>query len=242
MLILPAIDLMDAQVVRLRRGEKSEKTVYSTDPAAFARRWEHAGGDWLHLVDLDAAFTGQSRNLDSIRAICAAVSIPCELGGGMRSEAALAAAFDAGISRVVLGTRASESISFVRDMCTKFGGNRIAVGIDARNGMVAVKGWTETTAQRASDLALAAQDAGAGAIIYTDIATDGMLQGPNLADLERLLALLDCPLIASGGVSSADDVRRLAAMPDLHGVIIGKALYDGRITGDLRPLASAQAP
>lgn len=236
MLLFPAIDLMGGEVVRLRRGEAAEKTVYSSDPAAFARRWEADGGDWLHLVDLDAAFTGESRNLDAVRAICAAVSVPCELGGGMRSEAAIRAALDAGVTRVVIGTRASESLDFVREMCATFGGERVAVGIDARDGKVAVKGWTETTTRDATDLALAAQDAGVGAVIYTDIATDGMLQGPNFAELERLLAVLSCPLVASGGVSSADDVRRLAAMPGLYGAIIGKALYDGHIQGDLRPL------
>jgi len=238
MLLLPAIDLMGGEVVRLRRGEATEKTVYSNDPPAFARKWEAAGGDWLHLVDLDAAFSGDSRNLESVRSICAAVNIPCELGGGMRSEAAIRAALDAGVSRVVIGTRACESLDFVREMCALFGGEKIAVGIDARNGKVAVKGWTETTEQDAAELALAVQAAGAGAIIYTDIATDGMLQGPNFAELERLLGVLTCPLVASGGVSSPEDVRRLASMPGLYGAILGKALYDGHITGDLRPLVS----
>jgi phosphoribosylformimino-5-aminoimidazole carboxamide ribotide isomerase len=238
MLLLPAIDLMGGEVVRLRRGDANEKTVYSSDAPAFARKWQEAGGDWLHLIDLDAAFTGRSHNLDTVRAICASVDIPCELGGGMRSEEAIRAAFDAGVSRVVIGTRASESLDFVRDMCDVFGGDRIAVGIDARDGMVAVKGWTETTSRHASDLALEAQAAGAGTIIYTDIATDGMLQGPNFAELEKLLALLDCSLIASGGVSSPDDVRKLATMPGLYGAILGKALYDGLITGDLRPLVA----
>ncbi len=242
MLLLPAIDLMAGEVVRLRRGEAAEKTVYSDDPAAIARKWEAAGGDWIHIVDLDGAFSGVSANLDSIRAICRAVSIPCELGGGMRDEAAIHAAFDAGVGRVILGTRASQSLEFVRETCATFGGARIAVGIDARDGRVAVKGWTETTPQPASELALAAQEAGAGTIIYTDIATDGMLQGPNFAELEKMLALLDCQLIASGGVSSPDDVRELAKLPGLYGAIIGKALYDGQITGDLRPLVANHAP
>jgi phosphoribosylformimino-5-aminoimidazole carboxamide ribotide isomerase len=137
---------------------------------------------------------------------------------------------------VILGTKASQSPEFIGEMCALFGGEKIAVGIDARDGMVAVKGWTETTAQRAADLALAAEAAGTGTIIYTDIATDGMLQGPNFAELESLLTDLNCNLIASGGVSSAADVRKLAAMPGLYGAIIGKALYDGHITGDLRGL------
>jgi phosphoribosylformimino-5-aminoimidazole carboxamide ribotide isomerase len=234
MILLPAIDLMGGEVVRLRRGLATEKTVYSSDPVAFAKKWEADGADWLHLVDLDAAFSGESANLDAVRKICAAVSVPCELGGGMRSAEKIQAAFDAGVSRVVLGTSACQTPGFVKDMCSRFGGERIAVGIDAKEGLVAVKGWTETTAVRAADLALSVQRDGAGTIIHTDIATDGMLQGPNFAELEKMLSILDCRLIASGGVSSTEDLRRLAAMPGLHGAIIGKALYDGRITGNLR--------
>jgi len=229
MILLPAIDLMGGEVVRLQRGEAAAKTVYSSDPAAIARRWEEGGGDWVHIVDLDAAFGGESRNLDAVAAICAAVSIPCELGGGMRSEGAIRAAFDCGVRRVVLGTRAAESLDFVREMCGIFGGEKIAVGIDARGGMVAVKGWTETTARPARDLALEAEAAGVGTIIYTDIATDGMLVGPNYAELQGMLDILRCNLVASGGVSAVGDLHKLAAMPGLYGTIIGKALYDGKI-------------
>lgn len=236
MILLPAIDLMGGEVVRLKRGLASEKTVYSSDPVAFARKWEDAGADWLHLVDLDAAFSGEPKNLEIIEKICAAVNIPCELGGGMRNMLNVSAAFSAGVSRVILGTKACESPAYVAEMCAEFGGDRIAVGIDAKDGQVAVKGWTETTGTAAADLALAVQAAGVGTIIYTDIATDGMLVGPNFAELEKMLGLLDCHLIASGGVSSAEDLRRLAAMPGLHGAIIGKALYDGQITGDLREI------
>jgi phosphoribosylformimino-5-aminoimidazole carboxamide ribotide isomerase len=234
--LLPAIDLMGGEVVRLRRGLAAEKTVYSSDPVAFAKKWEDSGADWLHIVDLDAAFSGEPKNLAAIEKICAAVNIPCELGGGMRSIENAGAAFVAGVSRVVVGTKACESPDFIAALCAEFGGDRVAVGIDANNGMVAVKGWTETTGVLASDLALAAQAAGAGTIIYTDIATDGMLTGPNFRELEKLLKLLDCHLIASGGVSCADDLRRLTLLPGLGGAIIGKALYDGRITGDLRSL------
>lgn len=229
MLLFPAIDLMDGLVVRLKRGLATEKTIYSDDPVAFAKKWEDAGADWLHLVDLDAAFGGEPKNLGHIEKICAAVSIPCELGGGMRNFTTISAAFSAGVSRVILGTKASESIDYVGEMCREFGGERIAVGIDAKNGLVAVKGWTETTGKKASDLALAAQGAGVGAIIYTDIATDGMLEGPNFRELQALLDILDCNLVASGGVSSVEDLRRLAAMEGLYGAIIGKALYDGKI-------------
>ncbi len=230
MLLLPAIDLMSGEVVRLRQGKADQKTVYSNDPAAFARKWEAEGGDYLHVVDLDAAFSGEQRNLDAVRAITAALTIPCELGGGMRSHEAIERAFAAGVSRVVIGTRAAESLDFVRDMACEFGSERIAVGIDAKDGIVSVKGWTELSTQSALDLARSAEDAGAGTIIYTDIATDGMLQGPNFAELEKMLAALGCQLIASGGVSSAEDVRRLGRMPGLYGCIIGKALYDGALT------------
>lgn len=220
---------MSGEVVRLRQGKADQKTVYSTDPAAFARQWEKEGGDYLHLVDLDAAFTGEQRNLDCVRAICDAVKIPVELGGGMRTEAAIQRALDTGVDRVIIGTRAAESLEFVREMAAKFGSERVAVGIDAKNGAVAVKGWTETTGVSALELAKKVEEAGAGTIIYTDIATDGMLQGPNFAETERVLTAVRCQVIASGGVSSAEDVRRLAAMPGLYGCIIGKALYDGKI-------------
>lgn len=236
MLILPAIDLMNGQVVRLKQGRAAEKTVYSDDPAAFAKKWEAEGGDWLHVVDLDAAFSGKSRNLDAVKKITGAVSIPCELGGGMRDEEAIRRAFDAGVARVVIGTRACESMEFVAQAVKKFGGEKIAVGIDAKHGDVSVKGWTESSNIRAVDFAQRAGKAGAGTIIYTDIATDGMLAGPNFSEIESMLRLLDCRLIASGGVSKTADVFRLAQMEKLHGVIIGKALYDKTLT--LAELAS----
>lgn len=236
MILLPAIDLMGGAVVRLQRGLATEKTVYSSDPVACAKKWEDAGGDWLHIVDLDAAFSGKPQNLGTIEKICGAVNIPCELGGGMRDAGNVSAAFSAGVSRVILGTRACESPDYIAEMCAEFGGERIAVGIDASNGLVAVKGWTQTTGTKAGDLALTAQNAGAGTIIYTDIATDGMLQGPNFRELKTMQALLTCRLIASGGVSSTDDLRHLATIPNLYGAIIGKALYDGKITGSLREI------
>ncbi|MDB6173252.1 MAG: 1-(5-phosphoribosyl)-5-[(5-phosphoribosylamino)methylideneamino] imidazole-4-carboxamide isomerase [Chthoniobacteraceae bacterium] len=238
MLLLPAIDLMSGEVVRLRQGKADQKTVYSNDPAAFAKKWEAEGGDYLHIVDLDAAFSGEQRNLEAVRAITEAISIPCELGGGMRSEAAIQRAFDAGVSRAVIGTRAAESLEFVRDMAKTFGSERIAVGIDAKNGIVSVKGWTEMSTLSALDLARRAEDAGAGTIIYTDIATDGMMQGPNFSEMEKMLDALHCQLIASGGVSSAQDVLRLDKMEGLYGCIIGKALYDKAI--DLSVLVASR--
>ena len=231
MLLFPAIDLMDGQVVRLRQGKAEQKIVYSDDPAALARRWQDEGGDWLHLVDLDAAFTGQpgERNREALRAILAAVTIPCELGGGLRDEASVRAALNLGVARVVVGTRAAESVDFVAGLVKTFGSERVVVGIDARDGEVAVKGWTAGAGRRAADLAREAEAAGVAGIIYTDIATDGMLSGPNFAELDALLAQLSCPLIASGGVATAEDVRLLAARSTLHGAIIGRALYEGTL-------------
>jgi phosphoribosylformimino-5-aminoimidazole carboxamide ribotide isomerase len=232
MLIFPAIDLMGGQVVRLRQGNPEARTVYSDDPVAFARRWADEGGDYLHIVDLDASFTGEQRNLEWIARITAAIGIPCQLGGGIRDKAAAQRAFDAGVARVIIGTRAAESLDFVSELAAEFGGERIAVGIDARNGQVSVKGWTELSEMKAATLAVKAEAAGAGTIICTDIATDGMLSGPNYAEVAHILSLVRCQVIASGGVSSAEDVLRLAAMPGLYGVIIGKALYDNRLRLD----------
>ena len=215
--LLPAIDLMSGQVVRLRQGRAEEKTVYSDEPATVARRWQAEGGDWVHLVDLDAAFSGRAgANLATVRAVCAAVTVPCELGGGLRDAAAVRAALDAGVARVIIGTRAVEAMGFVADLVKTFGSERVAVGIDARDGIVAVKGWTESAGRRAVDVAHEAEWAGAGAIIYTDIATDGMMAGPNLAALDELLrAGLDIPLDRQrrgddGGRRAAAGVPRLA--------------------------------
>lgn len=232
MIILPAIDLMGGKVVRLRQGKKEDVTVYSDDPVAFARKWESEGGDYLHIVDLDAAFSGESKNLAIVGEIARAVSIPCELGGGIRSEEAVENALNAGVSRVVIGTRAAESVTFVEAVAERYGSDKIAVGIDARDGIVSVKGWTETSGISAADLAKRVETAGAGTIIYTDISTDGMLVGPNFVEVEKMLSLLKCQLIASGGVARASDVARLAKMPGLYGTIIGKALYDGAVTMD----------
>ncbi len=229
MILLPAIDLMGGEVVRLKQGKAEEKTVFSARPAEFAEKWQTEGGDFLHIVDLDAAFTGILKNLDAVRQIVDAIDIPCELGGGMRSEGAIRQAFDAGVSRVVIGTRASESLGFVEEMVKRFGGDRIAVGIDARNGIVLVKGWVESAGVTAVDLARRVEAAGAGTIIYTDVATDGMMEGPNFAEIEEMLRTVQCALIASGGVARETDIYRLSAMTGLHGVIIGRALYDGTV-------------
>jgi len=239
MLLYPAIDLMNGQAVRLRQGLAGEKTVYSDDPAAVAREWAARGGDWLHVVDLDAAFTGVQSNLETVRSIVEAIPIPVQVGGGLRDEAAIERALAAGVARVVIGTRAAESPEFITRAVQRFGGDKIAVGIDARDGMVAVKGWTETTAVAAADLARSAAAEGVAAVIYTDIATDGMLQGPNLAATREMVRATPCPVIASGGVSSAADLADLENIAGLSGAIIGKALFDGRITGNLRDALAA---
>ena len=229
MLLFPAIDLMGGQVVRLRQGKAEEKTVYPAPPLAYAKRWSEEGGDWLHIVDLDAAFSGTHANLEIVRQIAKALIVPVQLGGGMRSPAAVKAALDAGVSRVVIGTRAAESVSFVSDMVEQFGGDKIAVGIDAKDGLVSTKGWTEVSTIDALDLAKKVEDCGVQTIIYTDIATDGMMAGPNFRGLDRMLGAIRCQLIASGGVSSLADLQRLAQNPRIYGAIVGKALYDNAI-------------
>lgn len=234
MLLYPAIDLMNGQAVRLRQGRAEEKTVYSDDPVAVAREWEARGGDWLHVVDLDAAFTGNQVNLSVVGRIAEAIGIPIQMGGGIRDEAAIQRALAAGVSRVVIGTRAAAGDDFVARAVERFGGEKIAVGIDARDGYVSVRGWTESTKVVAADLAKSVGESGVGAVIYTDIATDGMLQGPNLQAIERIVLCTKAPVIASGGVSSAADLCALERIKGLSGAIIGKALFDGRIRGPLR--------
>lgn len=230
MLLYPAIDLMDGHVVRLKQGLASQKTVYSKDPVAFAKRWESEGGHWLHVVDLDAAFSGSHQNLESIRNITNALSIPVQMGGGMRSEQAVENALNAGVSRVVVGTRAAESLDFVASLVRRFGPERIAVGIDAKNGLVAVKGWTETSTLPAINLAQNVHAQGVKTVIYTDIATDGMMHGPNFTELQRLREAVPVDIIASGGVSRIEDVKQLNRLPGIHGCIIGKALYENAIS------------
>lgn len=239
MQLYPAIDLMNGQAVRLRQGRAEEKTIYSNDPVAVAREWEARGGDWLHVVDLDAAFSGEQTNLEVVRRMADAVRIPVQMGGGIRDEAAIERALAAGVSRVVIGTRAAAGDDFVERAVARFGGDKIAVGIDAKDGFVAVKGWTESTKVEASALATKVGEIGVGALIYTDIATDGMLQGPNLESVKKIVACTQAPVIASGGVSSAWDLCALEKITGLSGAIIGKALFDGRITGPLRQAMTA---
>ena len=226
--IWPAIDLRGGRCVRLQQGDYNRETVFGDDPVAMARGFVAAGGRHLHLVDLDGARDGKLVNLEVVEAIVKAVDIPCELGGGVRDEAAIRKLLDAGLSRVVVGTKALREPDWFREMCHKFP-NRLVLGIDARNGMVATHGWLETSDVSAITMAQHFADEPIAALIYTDIATDGMLQGPNLAAMSEMAAAVSLDVIASGGVSNAADVARLTET-GVAGVIIGRALYENRIT------------
>jgi phosphoribosylformimino-5-aminoimidazole carboxamide ribotide isomerase len=230
--LYPAIDLKDGACVRLQRGEMDQATIFGTDPAAQAALWEKAGFSWLHVVDLNGAFAGRPVNEAAIRAILAIVKIPVQLGGGIRDFSGIETWLAAGVTRVILGSAAAKNPALVREAAQKFPG-RIVVGIDARAGMVATEGWAETTTLTATDLAARLQDAGIAAIIYTDIARDGMRTGLNLAETTALAAKIEIPVIASGGVAGIADILALkaaaAATPNLAGAIIGRALYDGSL-------------
>jgi phosphoribosylformimino-5-aminoimidazole carboxamide ribotide isomerase len=228
MILYPAIDLKDGACVRLLRGDMAAATVFGTDPAAQARAFQDAGCQWLHLVDLNGAFAGQPVNAAAVEAILARISVPCQLGGGIRDMATVAMWLEKGISRVILGTVAVENPALVRQAAKEFPG-KIAVGIDARKGKVATKGWAQETDVEASDLARSFEDAGVAALIYTDIDRDGAMQGPNIAATEALARAVTIPVIASGGVSSLTDLIALRDTGVIAGAISGRALYDGAI-------------
>jgi phosphoribosylformimino-5-aminoimidazole carboxamide ribotide isomerase len=230
MILFPAIDLKGGACVRLLHGEMSAATVFNDDPAAQARDFAAAGFEWLHVVDLDGAFAGRSVNGTAVAAIVAATKLKVQLGGGIRNEAQIAAWLDHGINRVVLGTVALRDPALVKTACRTHPG-RVVVGIDARRGRVAVEGWAETSEVSARELALRFEDAGVAAIVYTDIDRDGALAGVNVEATAALAADLTTPVIASGGVASLDDLKKLKAREadGIAGVICGRALYDGRI-------------
>ena len=230
MIVIPAIDLKEGKCVRLEQGLMEKDTVYSDDPAAMARHWQDEGGELLHLVDLDGAFAGVPRNREAIQAIVAAVDIPTELGGGIRDLETIEAYLALGIDRVILGTVAKENPALVAEACRRFPGH-IVVGIDAKDGRVAVRGWAEVTSKLATELALEMEGFGVSAIIYTDIARDGMMQGPNLEATRALADAIAIPVIASGGVSSLKDIENLLAIEasGIAGVITGKAIYTGAL-------------
>ncbi|MEX2139693.1 MAG: 1-(5-phosphoribosyl)-5-[(5-phosphoribosylamino)methylideneamino]imidazole-4-carboxamide isomerase [Pirellulales bacterium] len=228
MQVWPAIDLRAGKCVRLQQGDYGRETVFGDDPAAMARHWVDQGAECLHLVDLDGAKAGRPANLDSVRAILKAVRVPCELGGGIRDEDTIASLLDLGLSRLVIGTKALREPDWFRRVCRKFPG-KLVLGLDARKGRVATDGWLETSDTSAIELAQQFDDNPLAAIIYTDIATDGMLAGPNLTATREMKASVRLPIIASGGVTTADDVRQLAAL-GVAGCIIGRSLYEGKLS------------
>ncbi|MFZ5828832.1 MAG: 1-(5-phosphoribosyl)-5-[(5-phosphoribosylamino)methylideneamino]imidazole-4-carboxamide isomerase [Planctomycetota bacterium] len=227
MQIWPAIDLRGGKCVRLRQGDYQQETVFGDDPAAMARHWVGAGAECLHLVDLDGAKLGEPANLPSVEAVLAAVDVPCELGGGIRNEAAIRQLLELGLKRLVIGTYALKQRDWFRAMCRQFPG-RLVLGIDARDGRVATNGWLETSAVSAVEFALEFEAEPLAALVYTDIAKDGMLEGPNVAAMAEMQRATRLPVVASGGVTTVDDVRRLAAVP-MAGCIVGRALYEGTL-------------
>ena len=230
MILFPAIDLKEGRCVRLKQGDMEQATIFNDDPAAQAATFEAQGFQWLHVVDLDGAFAGKPMNADAVEAILKKVAFPVQLGGGIRDMKTVEGWLSKGVRRVIIGTAAVRDPAFVREAAKAFPG-KVAVGIDARDGYVAVEGWAETSALAADDLGRRFEDAGVAAIIYTDIARDGMLQGINWEGTIGLAHALSIPVIASGGLASMADIERLCA-PDaaiLEGAITGRALYDGRI-------------
>ena len=239
MIILPAIDLIGGRCVRLRQGDYNQETVFDEDPVAVALRFEKAGAKWLHVVDLDGAREGEPRNLATIRAIVGAVRMSVEMGGGIRTTAAVQQLLGLGLARVILGTRAVREPAWLAEVAKKFPG-RVALGLDAKGGCVAVEGWQQESARTASDLAASVAGLPLAAIIYTDIARDGMMSGPNVEATAALAKASRFPVIASGGVTTVDDVQRLKKV-GVAGAIIGRSLYEGKITLDAA-LAAAGEP
>jgi phosphoribosylformimino-5-aminoimidazole carboxamide ribotide isomerase len=231
MLVIPAIDLKEGKCVRLEQGLMDKDTVFNNDPAAQALEWQRQGAEYLHIVDLDGAFAGEPKNRSAIESILKAITIPAQLGGGIRDLETIEAYLGLGLARVIIGTAAQRNPELVREACARFPG-RIVVGIDAKNGMVAVQGWAEVTDITAVELARKFEDCGVSAIIYTDISRDGMMQGPNLEATRILAESVAIPVIASGGVSSLKDIENLVAIEQsgVTGVITGKAVYTGALS------------
>ena len=231
MLVIPAIDLKEGKCVRLEQGLMDKDTVFNDDPAAQALEWQRQGAEYLHIVDLDGAFAGEPKNRSAIESILKAITTPAQLGGGIRDLETIEAYLGLGLARVIIGTAAQRNPELVREACARFPG-RIVVGIDAKNGMVAVQGWAEVTDITAVELARKFEDCGVSAIIYTDISRDGMMQGPNLEATRILAESVAIPVIASGGVSSLKDIENLVAIEQsgVTGVITGKAVYTGALS------------
>jgi len=228
MVVIPAIDLKDGQCVRLFQGKRNAVTTYSKDPVAIARQWENLGAELIHIVDLDGAFTGNQKNQNAIIEIRKAVTIPLQVGGGIRSLEVIKRLFSSGIDRVVMGTAAVEDPEFVRYSCGEYPG-KILLGIDARDGLVAIRGWERPTSIDARELARRLETVGVAGIVYTDIVRDGTLSGPNIEATSKMVESVNIPVIAAGGVSCIEDIKYLMRIKKLWGVITGKALYTGAL-------------
>jgi len=226
MLILPAIDIRNGKCVRLTQGDYNQETIYADSPIDMAMHWQEQGAEFLHLVDLDGAKEGKPTNFAIVSNIAARLKIPIEIGGGIRSRETIEQYLDAGVNRLVIGTLALKEADWFREMCQQFP-YRLVLGIDGRNGLVATEGWLETSQTLATDLAKKYVDLPLAALVYTDIATDGMLVGPNIDEMEAMRQTIPFPLVVSGGIATLDDIRRLAAR-NFHSCIIGKALYENR--------------
>jgi len=232
MIIYPAIDLKDGQCVRLVQGKQENKTVYSDNPGLIARGFQEQGAEYLHVVDLDGAFEGESRNLRAIQEIAAAIDIPFQVGGGLRTRSAVEQMLAIGASRVIIGTRALQNSDFMKELLDAFGPGQIVLGIDARDGMVAIEGWLEKSSVPALEFGLQMRQLGVVTAVYTDVSRDGLLQGPNLGAIGEMARHSGLQIIASGGVASAENIRDLCLMQTIGvtGAIIGKALYDGKLS------------
>jgi len=228
MLVIPAIDLKDGHCVRLQQGRKDAVTIYSKDPSATARKWESCGAKVLHVIDLDGAFTGSQKNLKVILEIRKSVKMAIQVGGGIRDIETVYSLLSAGINRVIIGTSAIEDSGFVIEACKKFP-EKIFVGIDAKEGKVAVKGWEEISSIGAKELAERIEKVGISGIIYTDILRDGMLTGPNISAVEDMVKTVNIPVIASGGIATLEDIKNLSKIKNLYGAITGKAIYSGAL-------------
>jgi phosphoribosylformimino-5-aminoimidazole carboxamide ribotide isomerase len=230
MQIIPAIDIKDSKVVRLTRGDYNSVKVYSGSPAKIARRWYSEGAKILHIVDLDGALAGEPKNMDSVVTIVQSVNIPIELGGGLRTLDAISWAFNAGVSKAILGTKAVEDLDFIMRAIKRYG-KKIVVSVDSKDGFVMLRGWTKPSSINATDMARRMGNFGASAIIYTDVTVDGTLSGPNFTRLDNFLKNVNIDVIVAGGIATVDDIRKLRALnrKNLIGVIIGKALYEGTI-------------
>ncbi|MBU0986447.1 MAG: 1-(5-phosphoribosyl)-5-[(5-phosphoribosylamino)methylideneamino]imidazole-4-carboxamide isomerase [Proteobacteria bacterium] len=231
MIIIPAVDIKNGKCVRLFQGRMDSETIFSDDPAAMAKRWDDQGAEIIHVVDLDGAVEKRPRNLNSIKKIIERVNADIQVGGGIRNEDTIKIYMDLGVKRVIIGTEAIRRPKFVHQACSTYPG-RIVVGIDARNGWVAIEGWTETTRVKAVDLAGQFEDCGVAAINFTDIHRDGMQTGPNIEETRRLAEAVDIPVVASGGVSTIEDIIKLLPLESVGvvGVITGRALYSGSLS------------